>query len=93
MRDLVREKDWSTTPLGPAHRWPQSLKTLVELCLDSTFPAVITSSNEDKDQLAAYDHFANSYVRKPVDYDHFVTASRDLGLYWLVLNQPAPRRG
>ena len=27
MRDLVREKDWSTTPLGPAHRWPQSLKT------------------------------------------------------------------
>jgi len=52
---------------------------LIELCLTSRFPAVITSSNEDKDRLAAY--------------DHFVTASRDLGLYWLVLNQPAPRRG
>jgi two-component system, response regulator len=53
---------------------------------------VLTSSNEDKDRLAAYDHFANSYVQKPVDYEHFVTASKDLGLYWLVLNRPAPAR-
>lgn len=53
---------------------------------------ILTSSNEDRDRLAAYDHHANSYVRKPVDYDHFVTASRNLGLYWLVLNQPPPPR-
>jgi two-component system response regulator len=53
---------------------------------------ILTSSNEDKDRLAAYEHFANSYVQKPVDYEQFVAASRDLGLYWLVLNRPAPRK-
>src|SRR4051812_16827663 len=52
---------------------------------------VLTSSNEERDLLAAYREYANSYVRKPVDYDQFVTAARDLGLYWLVLNQPPPR--
>jgi hypothetical protein len=41
MRELVRQKDWSTTALGPAEKWPQSLKTLVELCLASRFPSVI----------------------------------------------------
>ena len=49
-------------------------------------------SDEDKDRLAAYEHHANSYVRKPIDYDEFVAASRQLGLYWLLLNRPAPRR-
>ncbi|MBV8657541.1 MAG: response regulator [Burkholderiales bacterium] len=53
---------------------------------------VLTSSNDDRDRLAAYDQFANSYVQKPVDYDQFVGASHQLGLYWLVLNRPAPRR-
>lgn len=52
---------------------------------------VLTSSNEDKDRLKAYTHFANSYVIKPVDYDQFVTAASQLGLYWLVLNAPPPR--
>lgn len=52
---------------------------------------VLTSSDEEKDRLAAYRQFANSYVRKPVDYDQFTTAARDLGLYWLVLNRPLPR--
>jgi len=52
---------------------------------------VLTSSDEEKDRLAAYREFANSYVRKPVDYDQFATAARDLGLYWLVLNRPLPR--
>ncbi|PJZ69725.1 hypothetical protein CH373_11230 [Leptospira perolatii] len=41
MRDLVKEMDWSKTPLGRRESWPQSLRTLVELCLDSKFPAVI----------------------------------------------------
>jgi two-component system, response regulator len=52
---------------------------------------VLTSSNEDKDRLNAYTNFANSYVIKPVDYDQFVAAASQLGLYWLVLNTPAPR--
>jgi two-component system, response regulator len=53
---------------------------------------VLTSSNEDRDRIAAYEHYANSYVRKPVDFEQFVTASRELGLYWMVLNLPPPRR-
>ncbi len=53
---------------------------------------ILTSSSEDRDRLAAYDNHANSYVQKPVDYDQFVAASRQLGLYWLILNQPPPRR-
>ena len=54
---------------------------------------MLTSSDEESDRLAAYSQCANSYVRKPVDYDAFVAASKDLGLYWLVLNRPVPRRG
>ena len=51
---------------------------------------ILTSSNEDKDRLAAYRQHANSFVRKPVDYDQFVAAAHELGLYWLVLNEPPP---
>jgi two-component system response regulator len=58
-----------------------------------TLPIVmLTSSNEDRDRLDAYQNFANSYIRKPVDFDQFTDAVRQLGLYWLVLNQPPPRR-
>jgi DNA-binding response OmpR family regulator len=53
---------------------------------------VLTSSDEEKDRLVACSRFANSYVRKPVDADQFAAAARDLGLYWLVLNRPPPRR-
>jgi two-component system response regulator len=53
---------------------------------------ILTSSNEDKDRLGAYDYFANSYIRKPVDYDQFVAAARQLGLYWMVLNVPPPTK-
>jgi two-component system response regulator len=53
---------------------------------------ILTSSDEDKDRLTAYDHFANSYVVKPVDYDQFVVAALQLGLYWMVLNAPPPRK-
>lgn len=51
---------------------------------------VLTSSAEDRDRIEAYSRFANSYVRKPVDYDAFVRASRDIGLYWTVTNVPPP---
>jgi two-component system, response regulator len=51
---------------------------------------ILTSSAEDQDRLAAYANHANSYVRKPVDYDQFVTATRQLGLYWSLVNLPPP---
>jgi two-component system, response regulator len=52
---------------------------------------VLTSSNEDRDIIASYDLGANSFVRKPVDFAQFSEAARQLGLYWLVLNEmPSP---
>jgi two-component system response regulator len=51
---------------------------------------ILTSSDEDRDRLAAYASHANSYVRKPVDYDQFVLATRQLGLYWTLTNVPPP---
>jgi two-component system response regulator len=53
---------------------------------------ILTSSNEENDRVKGYGLGANSYVRKPVDFDAFVTAAAQLGLYWLVLNQPPPRK-
>jgi len=51
---------------------------------------ILTSSLEDQDRLAGYALGANSYVRKPVDFVQFSEAIRQLGLYWLVLNEPPP---
>ena len=48
---------------------------------------VFTSSSEEEDMIRSYDLGANSYVRKPVDFDQVLEATRQLGLYWLVLNQ------
>jgi CheY-like chemotaxis protein len=53
---------------------------------------ILTTSNEEKDVITSYDLGANSYVRKPVDFAQFIEAARQLGLYWLVLNQSAPTR-
>ncbi len=53
---------------------------------------VLTSSREDRDLLESYALGANSYVVKPVDFVQFAEAVRQLGLYWLVVNQSPPRR-
>lgn len=51
---------------------------------------ILTSSREQKDLLNGYAMGANSYVRKPVDYDAFLEAARQLGVYWLQVNEPPP---
>jgi two-component system response regulator len=52
---------------------------------------ILTTSKEDQDIIDGYALGANSYVRKPVDFNQFVEAVRQLGLYWFVLNEPLPR--
>jgi len=51
---------------------------------------VLTSSTEERDLIASYELGVNSYVRKPVDFTEFAEAARQLGLYWLLLNQAPP---
>ena len=53
---------------------------------------ILTSSREDADRMKGYLLGANSYVRKPVDFGEFIEATRQLGLYWLVLNEPPPQQ-
>jgi two-component system response regulator len=51
---------------------------------------ILTSSKEQQDIINGYRLGCNSYVRKPVDFDQFIEAARQLGLYWLLLNEPLP---
>ena len=75
----------------------EGLETLKQLRSDPRLrrlPVVIlTSSKEEQDIVKSYDLGANSYIRKPVDFEQFSAAIRQLGLYWLVLNEPPPPAG
>ena len=51
---------------------------------------ILTSSDEERDIIMGYQLGANSYVRKPVDFQEFTEAARQLGLYWLLMNRAAP---
>ena len=51
---------------------------------------MLTSSSEDRDIIESYNLGANSYVRKPVDFDQFTEAVCQLGLYWALVNEPLP---
>jgi two-component system response regulator len=51
---------------------------------------ILTSSKEEQDMISGYRHGANSYVRKPVDFNAFVDAVRQIGLYWLLINEVPP---
>ncbi len=73
----------------------ETLKHIRTNPLTRLLPVVIlTSSKEDKDILKSYESGCNSYIRKPVDFTQFAEAIRQLGLYWLVLNEPPrPKKG
>ena len=64
------------------------LRRIRDNALTSMLPVVIlTSSKEEQDVINGYRLGCNSYVRKPVDFDEFLQAARQLGLYWLLLNE------
>jgi two-component system response regulator len=54
---------------------------------------ILTSSSAESDLVQGYELRANSYIRKPVDFGRFVEAAREIGLYWMVLNEAPPRSG
>lgn len=70
------------------------LKKLRENEKTKLLPVVIlTSSKEEQDMIQSYSLGANSYIRKPVDFAQFIEAVKQLGLYWLVINETPPTKG
>ena len=54
---------------------------------------ILTSSKEESDLIRGYELHANSYIRKPVEFERFIEAVKEIGLYWLVLNESPPAAG
>jgi len=52
---------------------------------------ILTSSSEDQDIIESYNLGANSYVRKPVEFSQFTEAVHQLGMFWVLINEPLPR--
>lgn len=70
----------------------EALKRIRSHPRTAALPVVIlTSSKEEHDIIDGYGNGANSYIRKPVDFVNFVEAVKQLGLYWLLLNEPHPQ--
>jgi|HubBroStandDraft_1064217.scaffolds.fasta_scaffold146991_2 two-component system response regulator len=71
----------------------EALKRIRDNPATRLLPVVIlTSSDEEEDRLKGYELGANSFVRKPVEFTRFASAVQQLGLYWLLLNEPSPNR-
>ncbi|WP_322102435.1 response regulator [Paraburkholderia sp. J41] len=99
---LRREGQWSERPAeNPAvilldKKLPkidghEVLKAVRESDALKRIPVVmLTSSREEKDLLRSYDLGVNAYVVKPVEFDDFMDAINDLGVFWAVLNEPPP---
>ncbi len=67
------------------------LRRIREVERTSLLPVVVlTSSKEERDVFDSYKLRANSFIRKPVDFEKFVSAAREIGVYWLVLNESPP---
>ncbi|WP_305857261.1 response regulator [Balneatrix alpica] len=73
----------------PALNWHEVLKYLRQQQRTRTLPVVVlTTSNEEADINQSYSLGANSFVRKPVDFDSFIDSVGSLGRYWLEINHP-----
>ena len=61
-----------------------------EECTKLVPVVILTSSREEQDLISGYKFGANSYVRKPINFNEFADAVRNIGLYWLLINEPPP---